>query len=104
MLLCYITIGLEIESGKVLLNIPNSAVKRLQPDSLLFTEGSQRLLNLFQNTVETESLKIFLYYQDAWWVNSLNNTQGKFSSSINPPLRGKYGFLFFFNFLKFKIK
>jgi len=66
-------------------------VNALKKDSLLFTEGSDEMLQVFNNTEELFALKFYLYYEDAWWVNDLGMTDGTFQKvDTNPPISGRY--------------
>jgi len=71
-----------MDSSIAFLNIPNTAVQALNQDSLLFTEGSAELRALFANGTEEEPIIIvYVYYEDAWWINHLGLSSGSFYSA-----------------------
>jgi len=84
--------GLQMDSSIAFLNIPNTAVQALNQDSLLFTEGSAELRALFANGTEEEPIIIvYVYYEDAWWINHLGLSSGSFYSAESiPPVLGRY--------------
>lgn len=89
--------GAVATASAVLLNLPRTSIKRLDPASVIF--GSDSMAPPFQilrNCTPCEGLssfqmKVYALYDEPWWITKLNLLEGTFTSAnVSPPLVGRY--------------
>lgn len=90
--------GGETRSKGVFLNLPRHAVNALISDSVIFQEApaqTKQLLRcsaeLYGNESTEASVKVYLIYEDAWWISKLNLDEGEVEAlETNPPIYIRY--------------
>eukprot|EP00747_Dinoflagellata_sp_TGD_P120913 gnl/TRDRNA2_/TRDRNA2_173347_c0_seq5.p1 gnl/TRDRNA2_/TRDRNA2_173347_c0~~gnl/TRDRNA2_/TRDRNA2_173347_c0_seq5.p1 ORF type:complete len:314 (+),score=38.36 gnl/TRDRNA2_/TRDRNA2_173347_c0_seq5:41-982(+) len=88
----------KTRSSSVFLNLPRHALNNLRTDSVIFTEASQQRKQLFTCTPENygnesmeASVKVYLLYEDAWWLTKLGLKEGEVQSlKTEPPIYIRY--------------
>lgn len=88
----------ETDSDSVFLNLPRHAVKALSADSVIFQESpaqTQELLKcsaeLYGNQSTEASVKVYLIYEDAWWISKLGLREGEVHAlTTDPPIYLRY--------------
>ena len=66
----------EVDSKKVILNIPITALNSLSHDSVIFTAATPNALKTYQLFMPVAAGKVYGYYDRAWWKLDLNITSG----------------------------
>mmetsp|Transcript_79715 Transcript_79715/g.141123 ORF Transcript_79715/g.141123 Transcript_79715/m.141123 type:complete len:487 (+) Transcript_79715:62-1522(+) len=82
----------------VFLNLPRHGLNNLAPDSVVFKESPALTQELFTCTAENygneskeAAVKVYLIYEDAWWLTILGLKEGEVHSlSTDPPVYIRY--------------
>jgi hypothetical protein len=73
--------GSVVTSQKVLLNIAVTQLLQLSHDSVVFTEASPQLLQMYKLVQPTSAVKAYGYYPNAWWP-ARGITEDEFSTTL----------------------
>lgn len=90
--------GDETHSTGVFLNLPRHAVEALSSDSVIFQEAPAPTQQLLRCSAELDghesmeaSVKVYLIYEDAWWISKLSLYEGEVEAlETNPPIYIRY--------------
>lgn len=63
-----------------IINADNFGAKLLSRDSVFWTETSQTWRRMFRRYIPTYVTKLYLYYDDAWWITKLGIRTGDFAT------------------------
>jgi len=83
--------GAQVQARSVLLNIPRNEIKRLREDSLIFDSPLSARLLRNCTSIPLMAFKVYVVYEDPWWLTKLNISEGYFSSPDREPrFYGRY--------------
>ncbi|GMH41643.1 hypothetical protein BSKO_09553 [Bryopsis sp. KO-2023] len=89
-------VELKFENGgsavvdQVMLNIPSEAIATLDGRSILFQKQSKEAQGGYMISETLSSTKIYVEYEDAWWITKLGLIEGTFEEPFDPKLQGRY--------------
>lgn len=75
---------------QVMLNIPSEAIASLHQNSILFTKNT-KLSHVGYGVTNSPTIsKIYVHYEDAWWMTKLGLLEGNYDEPSDPKLEGRY--------------
>ncbi|GMH41719.1 hypothetical protein BSKO_09629 [Bryopsis sp. KO-2023] len=89
-------VELKFENGgsavvdQVMLNIPSEAIATLDGRSILFQKQSKAAQGGYMISDTLSLTKIYVEYEDAWWITKLGLIEGTFEEPFDPKLEGRY--------------
>ena len=83
--------GRSVTASKVLLNLPSNAIEYLSRDSTLLGSSSAAVRRLLGAVTTIPMVKVYAWYDDAWWSTKLGLMEGAFTAATDgAPLEGRY--------------
>jgi hypothetical protein len=80
-----------VDASRVLLNLPPSSLQHLDNSSVVFTNATRAALAAMGQPGPLDLVKVYLQYDDAWWVTRLGLVEGTFENvTTQPPIKGRY--------------
>ena len=83
--------GQSVTADTLVLNMPRNAIEHLSNISLIFSKASPRVNRLLSSVLTVPMVKIYAWYDDAWWSTKLGRMEGSFNDQSGAaPLEGRY--------------